>query len=302
LAGILVIYIWKKGLASKVTLLRMVIQVVAVVSFFYIYTLFSLYSYLLIAIFLMTLFLGRLFCGWLCPFGLYMDLITLLRKAVKIRHRNLPEKLNNLLNRFRYVILAAILILPFVLGPIADWQWPLSLGLAGPFKPLITLIGPVEPLIVPWTAGVQFYGLNISFPYFSEIVFFSAPEFLLYALLFFFGITFAGSLAFRRVWCRFCPTGASFAVLNRLKRVKRDPTLHLEKTEEKCTKCGICKRVCPLQVTEVYEEKGGKISTSLCMLCLRCVEMCPESGCLKVKLAGKTVFKSRNWLEPAQIE
>ena len=302
LAGILVIYIWKKGLASKVTLLRMVIQVVAVVSFFYIYTLFSLYSYLLIAIFLMTLFLGRLFCGWLCPFGLYMDLITVLRKAVKIRHRNLPEKLNNVLNRLRYVILAAILIMPFVLGPIADWQWPLSLGLTGPFKPLITLIGPVEPLIVPWAAGVQFYGLNISFPYFSEIVFFSAPEFLLYALLIFFGITFAGSLAFRRVWCRFCPTGVSFAILNRLSRVNRDPTLHLEKEEEKCTKCGICKRVCPLQVTEVYEEKGGKISTSMCMLCLRCVEMCPESGCLKVKLAGKTVFKSRNWLEPAQIE
>jgi hypothetical protein len=38
------------------------------------------------------------------------------------------------------------------------------------------------------------------------------------------------------------------------------------------------------------------------MLCLRCVEMCPESECLKVKFAGKTVFKSRNWLEPAQIE
>jgi ferredoxin-type protein NapH len=302
LAGILVIYIWKKGLTTKVTFLRMFIQVVAVVAFFYIYTSLAWLSLLLISIFVMTLVLGRLFCGWLCPFGLYMDLITLLRKVLKMRHRNLPEKLNNILNRLRYVIFASILILPFVLGPIASWQWPLSLGLAGPFHPLITLLGPVEPLIVPWTGGLTFLGLNVSYPYFSEIVFYSAENFLLISLAIFFVITFAGSLAIRRVWCRFCPTGASFAILNRLKRIKRDPTLHLDKDEQKCTKCGICKRVCPLQVTEVYEAKGGKITTSMCILCLRCVEMCPESECLNVKLAGKTVFKSRNWLEPAQIE
>jgi ferredoxin-type protein NapH len=302
LAGILVIVIWKKGLTNKVTFLRFFIQAVAVVVFFYIYVSLTWFSVLVIVIFAMTLVLGRFFCGWLCPFGLYMDLITLLRKAFKIRHRDLPEKLNNALNRLRYVILASILILPFVLGPIAPWQWPFSLVFAGPFKPLITLIGPIEPLIVPWTGGLEFFGLNISYPYFSEIVFYSAENFLLISLLIFFVVTFIGSFAIRRVWCRFCPTGASFAILNRVKRYKRDPTLHLDKDEEKCTKCGICKRVCPLQITDVYEEKGGKITTSMCMLCVRCVEMCPEMGCLKVKLAGKTVFQSRNWLEPSRSE
>jgi ferredoxin-type protein NapH len=72
--------------------------------------------------------------------------------------------------------------------------------------------------------------------------------------------------------------------------------VRLDKTEEKCTKCGICKRVCPTQVKEVYENKGGDVTTSNCILCLRCVEMCPEDGCLKFKAAGKTVVKSRNWL------
>ena len=106
----------------------------------------------------------------------------------------------------------------------------------------------------------------------------------------------------RRVWCRFCPTGSSIAVVNRFKGFKWAPLLHLDKDEEKCTKCGICKRVCPVQVTEVYEQKGGKINTSMCMLCTRCVEMCPYEDCLKVKFGGKTVFKSRNWLEPSTIE
>ena len=34
----------------------------------------------------MSLVLGRFFCGWLCPFGLYMDLLTRIRKAFRKRH------------------------------------------------------------------------------------------------------------------------------------------------------------------------------------------------------------------------
>jgi formate hydrogenlyase subunit 6/NADH:ubiquinone oxidoreductase subunit I len=52
----------------------------------------------------------------------------------------------------------------------------------------------------------------------------------------------------------------------------------------------------------VYEQKGGKIDTSMCMLCMRCVEMCPYEGCLKVKIGRRTVFKSRNWLKPSLVE
>jgi formate hydrogenlyase subunit 6/NADH:ubiquinone oxidoreductase subunit I len=72
--------------------------------------------------------------------------------------------------------------------------------------------------------------------------------------------------------------------------------VRLNKVEERCTKCGICKRVCPTQVTQVYEGKSGDVSTSQCIYCLRCVEMCPYEDCLQFKFAGKTVCKSRNWL------
>ena len=72
--------------------------------------------------------------------------------------------------------------------------------------------------------------------------------------------------------------------------------MRLNKVEEKCTKCGICKRVCPTQVKEVYEQKSGDVASSQCIYCLRCVEMCPSEDCLQFKFAGKTVCKSRNWL------
>jgi len=311
IAGILVILIWKKGLATKVTYLRFVIQVVAMVAVFYLFTYPIWQLIVLIVILVMPIVLGRFFCGWLCPFALYMDAITLIRKAFKVRHRNLPDKLNKFLHNFRYVLLLFFLIVPFILilidpPPSLDSATLMALLFAGPFRPLGVLLGPVIPLIVPWVGPLEIGGLYFSYPYVQEVIFYSngvlSEIFVTITALIFLGLTFVGSFFVRRVWCRFCPTGSSIAILNRLKGFKWAPVLHLEKDEEKCTKCGICKRVCPVQVTEVYEQKGGKIMTSMCMLCFRCVEMCPYEDCLKVNLGGKTVFKSRNWLEPSEVE
>lgn len=307
LAGILVILIWKKGLATKVTYLRFVIQVVSMVAVFYLFTYPVWQLLVLVVILIMPIVLGRFFCGWLCPFGLYMDVITLIRKAFKIRYRNLPDKLNKFLHNFRYVLLLFFLILPFILSLIEPPK-TLALGtlmallFAGPFEPLRILLGPVIPLIVPWKGPLEIGGLYFSYPYIQEVIYYSSGIFVSINALIVLALTVVGSFFVRRVWCRFCPTGSSIAIVNRFRGFKWAPVLHLNKDEEKCTKCGICKRVCPLQVTEVYEQKGGKIMTSMCMLCFRCVEMCPYEGCLKVNMAGKTVFKSRNWLEPSESE
>jgi polyferredoxin len=303
LAGILVILLWMKDLTRKVTYLRLFIQVVSLVAIYYLFTYPIWLLAALIVILAITLVIGRFFCGWLCPFGFYLDVITLLRKAFKIRYRNLPEKLNKALHVLRYGLLIFFLILPFLLTPINPWQWPLSLFLSGPFKPIRVLIAPLTPLIVPWTEELTaINGVNLSYPYLDQIIAYSSADLVWIFMFIFVALTVASSFFMRRFWCRFCPTGASLAIVNRFKGFKGVPALHIYKEEEKCTKCGICKRVCPLQVTEVYEQKGGKINTSLCMLCFRCVEMCPYEDCLKVKFAGKTAFKSRNWLEPPESE
>jgi polyferredoxin len=303
LAGILVVLIWMKDLTRRVTYLRIFIQIVSVVAIYYLFTYPIMLLVAIGVILAMTFFTGRFFCGWICPFGLYIDLITLLRKASRIRYRNLSEKLNRSLHVLRYGLLVFFLILPFLLSPISPWQWPLVLFFAGPFKPLRILIAPLTPLIVPWTEGLTaISGVNLSYPYLDQIITYSSENLVWIFIFVFVALTAVGSFFMRRFWCRFCPTGASLAIVNRFRGFKWVPVLHIDKDEEKCTKCGICKRVCPLQVTEVYEQKGGKITTSMCMLCFRCVEMCPYEDCLKVKFAGKTAFKSRNWLEPSESE
>ena len=115
LAGILVIHIWKKGLTTKVTYLRFFVQVVAMIAVFYMFTYPIRQLIVLTVILVLPLFLGRFFCGWLCPFGLYMDAITLIRKVFKVRYRILPDKLNKFLHNFRYVLLLFFLVVPLVL-------------------------------------------------------------------------------------------------------------------------------------------------------------------------------------------
>ncbi|MEM2281360.1 MAG: 4Fe-4S binding protein [Candidatus Bathyarchaeia archaeon] len=302
LAGVLAIIIWKRDLKTKVTYTRFFVQAAAMAAFYLIFSYTTELLFVLIAIFLFSIFWGRFFCGWLCPFGLYMDLTTVVRKTLKVRYQNLSDRLNVFLNKFRYVLLVFFVCLPFVLGEIEPWQWPLAKFLVGPFKPVSVLLSPVEPLVIPWESSLKLYGINLSYPYASVISFYSGENFALITIFLFIVLTLASSFVVRRFWCRFCPTGASLSILNRFKLFRWIPILRLNKVEEKCTKCGICKRVCPAQVTEVYEQKGGDIKTSMCMLCLRCVEMCPYEDCLKLNLAGRTLFRSRNWLEPSKIE
>ena len=300
IAGTLIILGWKKGLTTRVSYLRFFIQVISEIAIFMLIS-YSLWLGLVLAVLLiMTLFVGRFFCGWICPFGFYMDLATLLRKSFKKRYVNLPERLNLNLHRLRYLILFALLILPVLsVGPAISQLWPLAIFLVGPFNPPRILLAPMVPAITPWKA---LYGLNVNFPYVDQIIYYSSPDYVLATVLLFVILTMASSFMVRRFWCRFCPTGSSIGIVNRIRSLKWIPFLHLSKDEGKCTRCGICKRVCPLQVTEVYERKDGKIETSMCMLCLRCVEMCPSEDALKVKMVSKTIFRSRNWLEQPQGE
>jgi polyferredoxin len=307
-AGILVILIYKKDRTKKLTYLRLFVQLASLVGIFYSFTMALWLSVFFLVILVATLFTGRFFCGWMCPFGFYMDLVALVRQAFKIRYRLLPDKVNRALHSLRYVIAAVFLVLPLFLGALAGGpgSQTYALFLRGPYKPIGLFLDPLEPLVVPFTGSLYNFGFvdwSLSYPYVRDIAYYiNIPLLASVVVYLFIGLTLAGTFMYRRLWCRFCPTGISLAAINRFKAFKGVPLLHLHKSEEKCTKCGICKRVCPVQVTEVYEQKSGDLNKSNCMLCLRCVEMCPYEGCLSVKLAQKTVFQSRNWLEPSKPE
>ncbi len=314
-AGTLAILIWIRNLTRKLSILRLFIQIVATVTIFvalvtwpipFSPTLTGLTVFIaerliliLVLLFTLTAVFGRFFCGWICPFALYMDLLTRLRKALKIHYWKLPEKLNDGLDVLRYVIICVIFLLAIVLGPFSPDLWRLVIMFMGPFKSLIIVfLIPIEPLITPIGEAIGFNSWGISFTQLSATIDFFNDQFVISLTLFVFIAFTAGSFMVRILWCRFCPVGATVSILNRFTHFKWIPILQLNKVEEKCTKCGICKRVCPTQVTKVYDDNGGNVTSTKCLLCSRCVEMCPYKDCLKIEFAGKSIYKSKNWLEP----
>ena len=255
----------------------------------------------------MSLVLGRFWCGWLCPFGLYMDLLTRVRKIFRKRHLNFSERTNTALGQFRYVIIAVMIILSIIFGSYAIFGTQLvpgtvpggpegtEAGIVSQINEPFCLVCPMRPLCILFETGIG--ALNWS--YISQIVYgpFWISGFYLTSLnLFILVAVTILSLAYRRFWCRICPVGALSGFFSTFTPFKQIALTRLYKEEEKCTKCGICKRVCPTQATDVYEKKGGDVTESRCMLCARCVETCPYEDALMLKFAGKAIVKSRNWL------
>ena len=158
------------------------------------------------------------------------------------------------------------------------------------------LVCPMRPLCILLEAGIG--ALNWS--YISQIVygpFWTTGFYVTSINLTILILVTILSLAYRRFWCRICPLGGLTALFSTFTPFKQIALTRLHKDEQKCTKCGVCKRVCPTQATQVYDKKGGDVTESRCMLCARCVEMCPYEDALSLKIAGRTVMKSRNWLD-----
>jgi ferredoxin-type protein NapH len=250
---------------------------------------------------------GRSFCGWLCPFGLYQDALTRLRKSVRLKHLGISDKSNAKLGQSRYIIIAIFLILSVIFASYSIFGTELipgtrtggpegtEAGIVANINEPFCLVCPARPLCIAIEVGIG----QMNWSYISQIVYgpfwISGFYFTSINVAILIIITIL-ALAYRRVFCRICPLGAITALFSSFTPFKQIALTKLQKDELKCTKCGVCKRVCPTGATAMYEKKGGDVTESRCMLCARCVEICPYEGALKMSFAGKTLAHSRDWL------
>jgi ferredoxin-type protein NapH len=258
-----------------------------------------------------SIILGRFFCGWLCPFGLYQDLLTRIRKSARLRHLSFSEKTNAALGQSRFIIIAVFMILSVIFASYAIFGTQLipgtnpggpqgtEAGIISNINEPFCLVCPVRPLCIMIEVAIG----QMNWSYISKIVY--GPYWIsgFYLTSINMAILVAITIlafTYRRFWCRICPLGGLTALFSTFTPFKQIALTKLQKDEYKCTKCGVCKRVCPTQATAMYEQKGGDVTESKCMLCARCVEICPYEGALKLTFSGKTIIKSRNWLEEKQ--
>jgi ferredoxin len=192
----------------------------------------------------LTLFVGRFFCGFVCPLGTINQFTGWLARrgqgpAVRVeanRHRRLQA--------LKYYILAFLLALALT-GSVQT----------GLLDPLPLMYRSVNLTLAPMADK----GVNVL----SE-----APRF--YASAWFIGVVLLAvvglNLVLPRFFCRFiCPLGALFGLLSRFSPWR------LGKTGTACGDCRICEEYC-----EGACRPSGKIIGGECVLCFNCFDRCPR--------------------------
>jgi len=225
---------------------------------------------MLLALFflILPLFLGRAFCGYVCPMGFIIDLLGPKRQNLsKTRSREFLIKLPI------YILIACIGLMLFgsALYLIFD---PLSLFtrtstvVVYPFLDIATrLAGDILYLIRPLQGMVDAV-TNIL----SGVFIFQKPLSyqLQFLVLIMFLIVLGLSFWTRRLWCRhLCPLGALLGFLSRFSLFGRVVD------ESRCIKCLKCESVCPL---DSIREDGLGTDKSRCQLSFECAEVCPENA------------------------
>jgi ferredoxin-type protein NapH len=222
-------------------------------------------------VFISAFLFGRTWCGWACPVGFIQDMQDAIRSTLRISYVTLSRSVNRFLRQFRLWWLAMLFIVAFAI------TLPIFAVIRKDLHNLSCLTCP--------TRYVLWFFPNFSPTFMSfKTSFYSIGSVI---LILFIGIVIA-SFLIRRFWCRICPNGTFLALFN------KGSLMTKEKDIQKCTKCGICYNVCPMDNEDVYTVKHRKVVNSKnCVMCFECVEKCPETDCLKVKFAGKTLIRSK---------
>ena len=219
---------------------------------------------------ILAVILGRGWCGWACPFGYAQYLIMRFRARLGIKYRELPYWAVAILDHAKYAILFVMVVVSVSIGVPSIGLQSYGEGLALPY----CQVCPAKPLFTLLQQGVGLEPFATSLPLIAIA--------MLLVLL-------VGTFYIRMFWCRICPIGAFTALFN------RRSLFWLKKEPSRCTKCRICMRVCPMDIEEIFVEMERKNVTSPeCILCGRCVEACPEEGCLSLNFVEREVATSRS--------
>jgi len=200
---------------------------------------------------LLTLVLGRIFCSWICPMGLLLEMNDKLRallRFLEIQPRNLRVD-----RATKYGLLVAGLLLAAVLSvPVLGYVYPPAI-----------LSRETHDLVFAWfdRAEQGRFGLWLgSLSWMMSIVL---------------AIVVVELVVSRRWWCRYvCPGGALYSALGWARPVR------VRLRHEKCTDCALCVAACPMGLNPMKNEMGAE-----CDSCGVCISSC-EDGALGYGLEG----------------
>jgi polyferredoxin len=223
----------------------------------------------LLAFSILVIFLGKSWCGWLCPFGLVQDWITRLRRKLGIRESEILIRQKEKLSIIKYILLVYLIVMPIMAG--VGWL-PIDFILA------FCNICPAKALMPLFAGDAQYIAMDFST---SVAMGFSIALTLVTASM------LIGMFFKDRFFCLFCPM---LALMNFYKKLY---LLKLAKEPLACHGCGNCRRTCSMDNETVYRERVKRdVYDADCMGCFKCAEGCAADKSLLVKLGPLKVFSS----------
>jgi polyferredoxin len=225
-------------------------------------------------ILVLTILLGRIFCGFICPFGTIHHAVGTFKPALK-GSRMVQANLKTSDQKIKYVILILLLVAAVcglnaagLMDPIAFLFRSLALavlpGLGAGLRSIFEIMAASDFKIL----NLAGYGAEILV---SPIFGYNQPA---YQTAWFIGFIFLVILFLNRIrprfWCRtLCPLGALLGIFSRISILK------LEKYAQKCTACNLCLKHCQGAASPRPDQEW---ETAECLMCLNCFNVCPEDA------------------------
>lgn len=187
--------------------------------------------------------MGRLICGWLCPFGLFQDLLHRIPFGNKIRRFRGERYLRFL----KYAILAVFVILLPMFA--------------------VDAFGQGEPWFCKWICPSGTFMAGWPLVFFNHGIrqtigfLFAWKNLILAAIILI-------SVILYRPFCRFlCPLGAIYGLFNPVSLYR------FQMDRDKCSNCKTCQSVCKMGLP-VYD----KPNSMECIRCGECLNACPTKA------------------------
>lgn len=215
---------------------------------------------IVLALVVLTLLFGRVYCSVICPLGVFQDVVSWV--AGKFKKRRF--RYSSAMSWLRYGVLGAA-VLAFVLG-------------AAPLVALLDPYGAYGRIAANLFAPVYRLGNNLlayfaesagSYAFYTTDVWVKSSITLTLAIA---TLVIVGILAWRngRTYCNtICPVGTMLGTLARFSVFR--PAINAEA----CTKCNKCARSCKASCIDV---KTSRIDYSRCVACFDCMEQCSEKA------------------------